>query len=61
MRELQRLFAKLILSNQKYADPSDLLRNTTKDGKPVTIGDQQDVAGNIAPGVFTQTNVIRFQ
>lgn len=45
MRELQRLFAQLILSNQKYVDPSPLLKKVLKDGKPVDIGEQEDVAG----------------
>lgn len=44
MRELQRLFAQLILSNQKYVDPSPLLKKVLKDGKPVDIGEQEDVA-----------------
>lgn len=44
MKQLQKLFAKLMLSKQKYVDPTDLLKNTTKDGKSVIIGDQQDVA-----------------
>ena len=46
MKRLQKLFVFLLHSNQKYVDPSDLLRHLIgKDGKPVSIGDQQDVAG----------------
>eukprot|EP01119_Soliformovum_irregulare_P016726 TRINITY_DN4887_c0_g1_i1.p1 TRINITY_DN4887_c0_g1~~TRINITY_DN4887_c0_g1_i1.p1 ORF type:complete len:911 (-),score=321.92 TRINITY_DN4887_c0_g1_i1:169-2667(-) len=45
MKQLQRLFVKLMLSNQKYVDPSELLKNLMgKDGQPISIGDQQDVA-----------------
>lgn len=44
MKELQRLFVFLLKSNQKYVDPSRLLQRITgEDGKPVKIGDQEDV------------------
>ena len=46
MRELQRLFAYLILSNQKWVDPSALLKKLLdKNGQPVNIGNQEDVSG----------------
>jgi ubiquitin carboxyl-terminal hydrolase 25 len=44
MSALQRTFARLILSNQKYIDPTPLLRSVVQNGKPVEIGGQQDVA-----------------
>jgi len=44
MKELQRLFAFMIGSNQKWVDPSRLLNKLTKDGKPISIGEQEDVA-----------------
>lgn len=45
MKELQKLFVLMMYSNQKYVDPSPVLKNLNdKDGKPVSIGDQQDVA-----------------
>lgn len=46
MRELQRLFAYLILSNQKWVDPSALLKKLLDNsGQPVNIGNQEDVSG----------------
>ncbi|PRP79760.1 hypothetical protein PROFUN_12622 [Planoprotostelium fungivorum] len=45
MHELQKLFAMMELSNQKYVDPTALLGKVIgRDGKPVQIGDQGDVA-----------------
>lgn len=58
MKQLQRLFVFLIYTNQKYVDPSELLKNLMgKDGKPVSIGDQQDVAGK---GDLTILTIYRF-
>lgn len=46
MKELQKLFTSLSFSNQKYIDPSHLLKKTIgTDGKPVFVGNQEDVAG----------------
>jgi len=34
----------MVLSSKKYADPSKVLKSLTKnDGKPVEIGDEQDM------------------
>lgn len=44
MRALQSLFAQLHASQQSFVDPSALLRKLLdKDGKPVTIGNQEDI------------------
>jgi len=44
VKNLQRLFARLIGSDQKYSDPSDVLNRTVDDlGNPVRIGDQEDI------------------
>lgn len=46
MRALQCLFAQMSASNQAFVDPSPLLRKLLdKDGKPVTIGNQEDIGG----------------
>jgi ubiquitin carboxyl-terminal hydrolase 25/28 len=45
MLELQRLFGAMVLSNQRFVDPSNLLKKIVDDqGKPVTIGAQEDVS-----------------
>eukprot|EP01088_Endostelium_zonatum_P000337 TRINITY_DN1061_c0_g1_i2.p1 TRINITY_DN1061_c0_g1~~TRINITY_DN1061_c0_g1_i2.p1 ORF type:complete len:652 (-),score=171.58 TRINITY_DN1061_c0_g1_i2:87-2042(-) len=45
MRELQRLFALLVMSKEKWVDPSPLLKKLLdKTGKPVNIGNQEDVS-----------------
>jgi hypothetical protein len=44
--ELQRLFAHLSASNQKWVDPSAVLRKLIdRHGKPVRIGEQEDASG----------------
>ena len=46
MKELQRLFANLVLTNQSYVDPSHLLKKLKdRAGKPLNIGNQEDVSG----------------
>jgi hypothetical protein len=46
MSELQKLFARLLYTNQKYVDPSDLLKKLKdKNGKTIEIGQQEDVGG----------------
>ena len=45
LSELQSLFSSLILSNQKFVDPSNLINKLKdKNGNKITIGQQQDVA-----------------
>ena len=41
--ELQTLFANMILSDKKYADPTKLLQLLAKHGQVGEIGDQKDV------------------
>jgi len=61
MKQLQKLFVFLIHSNQKYIDPSNLLKNLMgKDGKPVSIGDQQDVAGTNQLETINLKTLMRF-
>lgn len=44
VEEVQRLFAYLIRSNKKYADPSNVLNALVDDfGNQISIGDQKDV------------------
>jgi hypothetical protein len=44
--ELQRLFASLVLSTQKYVDPSHMLKKLKdKAGNTLKIGNQEDVVG----------------
>lgn len=46
MKALQSLFAQMQLSNQSYVDPSALLKKLLdKDGKPVQVGNQEDIGG----------------
>lgn len=53
MEELQKLFTSLIFSNQKYIDPSNLLKKTIgPDGKPINIGNQEDVGGLFFPKIY---------
>ena len=48
MRALQSLWAQMSQSNQSFVDPSALLRKLLdKDGKPVTIGNQEDIGGTV--------------
>lgn len=45
IKALQKLFAQLLLSNQTYIDPSPMIKSLrSDDGRPVTIGGQEDVA-----------------
>jgi ubiquitin carboxyl-terminal hydrolase 25/28 len=45
MLELQKLFCAMVLSNQRFVDPSNLLKKIVDDqGKSVTIGAQEDVS-----------------
>ena len=45
MRELQRLFAYLTLSEEKWYDPSQLFKTMVDEtGSPVKIGSQEDVS-----------------
>ena len=45
MLELQKLFCSMVLSNQRFVDPSNLLKKIVDDqGKPVSIGAQEDVS-----------------
>jgi hypothetical protein len=45
IKALQKLFAQLLLSNQTYIDPSPMIKALrSDDGRPVTIGGQEDVA-----------------
>lgn len=45
MLELQKLFCAMVLSNQRFVDPSNLLKKIVDDqGKPVNIGAQEDVS-----------------
>jgi hypothetical protein len=45
IKALQKLFAQLLLSNQSFIDPSPMIKALrTDDGRPVTIGGQEDVA-----------------
>ena len=46
MVELQRLFANLVLSGQRYVDPSHMLKKLKdKSGNTLKIGNQEDVVG----------------
>lgn len=46
MKELQRLFAYFLFTNQKWIDPSPLLKKILdRNGTPVNIGNQEDVSG----------------
>jgi hypothetical protein len=48
MIELQRLFASLVLSTQKYVDPSHMLKKLKdKSGNTLKIGNQEDVVGMV--------------
>lgn len=45
MIELQKLFCAMILSSQRFVDPSNLLKKIVDEsGKPVNIGAQEDVS-----------------
>eukprot|EP00005_Dracoamoeba_jomungandri_P000425 CAMPEP_0174251172 /NCGR_PEP_ID=MMETSP0439-20130205/1081_1 /TAXON_ID=0 /ORGANISM="Stereomyxa ramosa, Strain Chinc5" /LENGTH=918 /DNA_ID=CAMNT_0015331415 /DNA_START=79 /DNA_END=2835 /DNA_ORIENTATION=+ len=45
MRALQKLFAFMLLSNQKWVDPSPLLKKILdRNGQPINIGNQEDVS-----------------
>ncbi|KAL6077181.1 Ubiquitin carboxyl-terminal hydrolase 28 [Balamuthia mandrillaris] len=45
MVELQRLFAYMLLTNQKWVDPTPLLKKLMdKNGEPINIGNQEDVS-----------------
>ena len=42
--ELQKLYAQLLLSNQKYVSPAQLMDAVVDDfGKKIDVGDQMDV------------------
>ncbi|KAL0482126.1 ubiquitin carboxyl-terminal hydrolase [Acrasis kona] len=43
IRQLQRLFAHLVLSERKYVDPSSLVNAMNNEGVRIKIGDQEDV------------------
>jgi hypothetical protein len=46
MKELQRIFAYFLFTNQKWVDPSALLKKILdRNGTPVNIGNQEDVSG----------------
>jgi len=41
---LQKLFAKLLLTNQKYVDPSQVVNSVVDDfGRKIDVGSQMDV------------------
>eukprot|EP00007_Cunea_sp_BSH-02190019_P006967 CAMPEP_0174234694 /NCGR_PEP_ID=MMETSP0417-20130205/4377_1 /TAXON_ID=242541 /ORGANISM="Mayorella sp, Strain BSH-02190019" /LENGTH=1071 /DNA_ID=CAMNT_0015313091 /DNA_START=99 /DNA_END=3311 /DNA_ORIENTATION=- len=44
MRELQLLFGRLLLSNQKYVDPTAFTKSLVLDGEAVKLGSQEDVS-----------------
>lgn len=45
MKELQRIFAYFLFTNQKWVDPSALLKKILdRNGTPVNIGNQEDVS-----------------
>lgn len=45
LKEVQRLFSGMILSNRTFIDPSLLVDALMKEGVDVNIGHQEDVGG----------------
>lgn len=44
VRQLQKLFAKMLLSNEKYVDPSTVVNSVVDDfGRKIDVGSQMDV------------------
>lgn len=58
MKELQKLFALMEFGNQKYVDPSALLKKLMdRTGtKPVELGQQEDVSGKARESTTSLTS-----
>jgi Ubiquitin carboxyl-terminal hydrolase len=56
MQELQLLFGRLLLSNQKYVDPTAFTNSLVLDGERVKLGNQEDVSGR---HTYTHVYVVR--